>query len=73
MPRKFTSKRGGSRKRGGARKTMKRRGGSRRRTGGKNTFFKTMLSAKKGGAKSFQYGGKTYHRHQKGGLVYYKA
>tara|TARA_Y100000389_G_scaffold195562_1_gene227153 strand:- start:3658 stop:3882 length:225 start_codon:yes stop_codon:yes gene_type:complete len=74
MPRKFTAKKGGSRKRGGARKTQRRRGGSRRRSGGeKNVFFKTMLDAKKKDLKSFKYKGKTYHKQKKGGLVFYKA
>tara|TARA_B100000902_G_C27175918_1_gene846329 strand:- start:513 stop:707 length:195 start_codon:yes stop_codon:yes gene_type:complete len=64
MPGKITSKSGGSRKRAARRKTQKR---------GKNQFFKTMLDAKKKGLKSFKYNGKTYHKHKKGGLIYYKA
>ncbi len=64
MPRKITSKRGGSRKLSAGKKTQKR---------GKNLFFKTMLDAKKKGLKSFKYKGKTYHKHKKGGLIYYKA
>jgi len=39
----------------------------------KNLFFKKMLSAKKKGDKSFKYKGKTYRRHKKGALIYYKA
>ena len=37
-----------------------------RKSGGKrkmNAFMKALLSAKKGGAPSFQYGGKTYKRY----------
>ena len=44
MPRRFTAKKGGSRKRRGARRTQKR---------GKNVFFKAMLDAKKKDLKSF--------------------
>ena len=46
MPKKITSKRGGSRKLSAGKKTQKR---------GKNKFFKTMLDAKKKGLKSFKY------------------
>ena len=57
-------------------------GGRRRRKtakkGGKrklNEFFKVMLKAKKAGAASFKYKGKTYkgRKHHRLGMVYKKA
>ena len=40
-----------------------------------NAFFKLMLAAKKSGAASFKYNGKTYKgkKHEKLGLIYRKA
>ena len=49
---------------GGSKKVRKTR--KTRKSGGKrkmNAFMKALLSAKKGGSPSFQYGGKTYKRH----------
>ena len=38
-----------------------------------NGFFSAMIKAKKSGAPSFSYNGKTYKKHTKGHLVYYKC
>jgi hypothetical protein len=35
-------------------------------------FFKMMMDAKKRNLPSFGYKGKTYHRKEKNGMVYYK-
>ena len=58
---------GGRRRR---RKTAKK-GGKRKL----NEFFKVMLKAKKAGAASFKYKGKTYkgRKHHRLGMVYKKA
>ena len=75
MARKTRANRSKAR-RGGAKKSRRTR---RTRSGGKrkmNAFMKAMLSAKKGGSASFQYGGKTYKRHvgtkRNPKFVYYK-
>ena len=38
-----------------------------------NAFFKLMMNAKKSGAPSFSYNGKTYKKRTKGPLTFYKA
>ena len=51
---------------GGGRSKKVRKTRKTRKSGGKrkmNAFMKALLSAKKGGAPSFQYGGKTYKRY----------
>tara|TARA_B100001027_G_C16265311_1_gene331684 strand:- start:2486 stop:2770 length:285 start_codon:yes stop_codon:yes gene_type:complete len=51
---------------GGGRSKKVRKTRKTRKSGGKrkmNAFMKALLSAKKGGSPSFQYGGKTYKRH----------
>lgn len=51
---------------GGSRSKKVRKTRKTRKSGGKrkmNAFMKALLSAKKGGSPSFQYGGKTYKRH----------
>ena len=53
-------------KSGGGRSKKVRKTRKTRKSGGKrkmNAFMKALLSAKKGGSPSFQYGGKTYKRH----------
>ena len=53
-----------------SRKTKKRRGKR-----GLNPFFKLMLAAKKKGAASFKYKGRTYkgRKHKRLGMIYKKA
>ena len=65
---KSKKSRKGSRK---ARKTRKK--GKRKR--GLNPYFKLMLAAKKAGAASFKYKGKTYkgRKHNRLGMIYKKA
>ena len=68
---------GGKRRRRSARKTSRKgsrkvvKGGKKKRA--TNGFFKLMMNAKKSGAASFQYGGKTYKKQTKGPLTFYKA
>jgi len=49
------------------------KGGSKK--GGKrvNKYFQLMINAKKNNLESFEYNNKTYKRHQKGHLTFYKA
>lgn len=53
-----------------SRKTKKKRGKKRKL----NKFFALMLKAKKSGAKSFKYNGKTYvgKKHKRLGMIYKK-
>ena len=63
---------GGKRKRRKGRKTSKKQKGGKRKL---NAYFKAMLSAKKSGAASFKYKGKTYkgRKHSRLGMIYKKA
>ena len=66
---------GGKRRKGkkGSKKATKKatkKSGKKRKVNG---FFSAMIKAKKSGAPSFSYNGKTYKKHTKGHLVYYKA
>ena len=57
-------------------KTRKAKRGKRtRKKRGLNPFFKLMLAAKKKGAASFKYNGKTYkgRKHKRLGMIYKKA
>jgi osmotically-inducible protein OsmY len=67
------ARRGGAKKSRSTRRTKTRSGGGKRKM---NAFMKALISAKKGGAGSFQYGGKTYQRHvgtkRNPKFVYYK-
>ena len=65
-----------------ARRTQKRQrkqkrqqnGGAKKRGSRKqNKFFQLMMNAKKNNLDSFQYNNKTYKRHSKGHLTFYKA
>ena len=70
--RKSKKSRKGSKK--GSRKARKtRKKGKRKR--GLNPYFKLMLAAKKAGAASFKYKGKTYkgRKHNRLGMIYKKA
>ena len=62
---------GGRRRRKTAKKGKKGKKGKRKL----NAFFKVMLKAKKAGAASFQYKGKTYkgRKHHRLGMLYKKA
>lgn len=55
----------------GSRKARK----TRKRKRGLNPYFKLMLAAKKAGAASFKYKGKTYkgRKHNRLGMIYKKA
>ena len=55
---------------GNRRRNRTNKRGSKKR--GMNNFFKLMMNAKKKGLSNFSYNNKTYHRKQKGHLVYYK-
>jgi len=66
---KSKKSRKGSKK--GSRKARK----TRKRKRGLNPYFKLMLAAKKAGAASFKYKGKTYkgRKHNRLGMIYKKA
>ena len=55
---------------GGKRRKSSKKKGKKRKVNG---FFSAMIKAKNSGASSFSYNGKTYKKHTKGHLVYYKA
>ena len=60
---------------GGAKKGGAKKGGSKK-VGGKkqvNKYFQLMMNAKKNNLESFEYNNKTYKRHSKGHLTFYKA
>ena len=68
---------GGKRRKGrkgkkGSKKATKKatkKSGKKRKMNG---FFSAMIKAKKSGAPSFSYNGKTYKKHTKGHLTFYK-
>ena len=65
---------GGKRRKGkkGSKKATKKatkKSGKKRKVNG---FFSAMIKAKKSGAPSFSYNGKTYKKHTKGPLTFYK-
>ena len=68
---------GGKRRKGrkgkkGSKKATKKatkKSGKKRKING---FFSAMIKAKKSGAPSFSYNGKTYKKHTKGPLTFYK-
>tara|TARA_E500000178_G_scaffold277260_1_gene276423 strand:- start:430 stop:699 length:270 start_codon:yes stop_codon:yes gene_type:complete len=65
----------GGAKKGGAKKGGAKKGGSKK-VGGKkqvNKYFQLMMNAKKNNLESFEYNNKTYKRHSKGHLTFYKA
>jgi len=74
--------RGGDEQKGGKRKRKSMKGGKKKKKGKKKTrkrklnpFFKLMLAAKKTGAPSFKYKGRTYKgkKHHRLGMIYKKA
>jgi len=69
---------GGKRRKGkkGSKKATKKATKKAAKKSGKkrkvNGFFSAMIKAKKSGAPSFSYNGKTYKKHTKGPLTFYK-
>ena len=71
--RKSKKSRKGSKK--GSKKGSRKARKTRKRKRGLNPYFKLMLAAKKAGAASFKYKGKTYkgRKHNRLGMIYKKA